>query len=43
MKAYKDANGKVRLFRPMENMKRFNRSCSRLVLPVRSSPAWRAC
>jgi len=34
MKAYKDANGKVRLFRPMENMKRFNRSCSRLVLPT---------
>lgn len=33
MKAYKDAQGKVRLFRPELNMKRFHDSCSRLALP----------
>lgn len=35
MKAYKDRNGSIRLFRPMENMKRMNTSCGRLSLPVR--------
>jgi branched-chain amino acid aminotransferase len=33
MKGYKDANGDLRLFRPMENMKRFETSCERLSLP----------
>ncbi|EFA75841.1 branched-chain amino acid aminotransferase [Heterostelium album PN500] len=33
MKAYKDKEGKVRLFRPMENMKRFATSAERLCLP----------
>lgn len=33
MKAYKDPKGGLRLFRPMENMKRFESSCDRLVLP----------
>lgn len=33
MKAYKDAQGKVRLFRPELNMKRFHDSCTRLALP----------
>jgi len=34
MKAYVDANGKVRLFRPEENMKRLNVSASRIRLPA---------
>lgn len=34
MKAYKDENGKVTLFRPDMNMKRMNTSASRLALPV---------
>jgi hypothetical protein len=34
MKAYKDANNKLRLFRPMENMKRLNSSATRISLPV---------
>ena len=34
MKAYKDKSGKARLFRPMDNMARLNRSSARLVLPV---------
>jgi len=33
MKAYKDLNGKIRLFRPEMNMDRFLRSCERLLLP----------
>ena len=33
MKAYKDANGKVWLFRPEENQKRMNISCKRLAIP----------
>jgi branched-chain amino acid aminotransferase len=37
MKAYKDIQGRVRLFRPDMNMKRFKRSCARLALPVRST------
>ncbi|EGG20728.1 branched-chain amino acid aminotransferase [Cavenderia fasciculata] len=34
MKAYKDAQGNVRLFRPMANMERFQRSAERLCLPA---------
>jgi len=34
MKAYVDANGKTRLFRPEENMKRLNKSADRLRLPT---------
>lgn len=33
MKAYKDTEGKVWLFRPEENQKRLNRSARRLVIP----------
>ncbi len=33
MKAYKDANGEVWLFRPDQNFKRINRSSSRLAIP----------
>ncbi|KAJ3317513.1 branched-chain-amino-acid aminotransferase [Boothiomyces sp. JEL0866] len=33
MKAYKDKQGKIRLFRPDMNMTRFLRSCERLKLP----------
>ena len=34
MKAYKDAAGKIRLFRPEENMERLLQSAKRLALPV---------
>jgi branched-subunit amino acid aminotransferase/4-amino-4-deoxychorismate lyase len=34
MKAYKDAEGHIRLFRPDMNMDRLNRSSSRLGMPV---------
>lgn len=34
MKAYKDKNGKVRLFRPNLNMTRMNNSARRIALPV---------
>jgi len=34
MKAYKDNNGNVRLFRPTMNMKRFQKSAQRIMLPV---------
>jgi branched-chain amino acid aminotransferase len=37
MKAYKDKAGRPRLFRPMDNMARMNRSAARLVLPVRAT------
>ena len=37
MKAYRDENGRVMLFRPDMNMKRMNTSASRLALPVTSS------
>ena len=37
MKAYRDENGKVTLFRPDMNMKRMNTSAQRLALPVFSS------
>lgn len=33
MKAYKDNNGKVWLFRPKENWKRLNKSCKRMKIP----------
>ena len=33
MKAYKDANGKILLFRPLENQKRINISAKRLAMP----------
>jgi branched-chain amino acid aminotransferase len=33
MKAYSDEKGQIRLFRPLENMKRFNKSATRLCLP----------
>ena len=33
MKAYKDAEGQIWLFRPLENQRRLNRSASRLVIP----------
>lgn len=36
LKAYRDANGKVTMFRPELNMLRMNRSASRLALPVQS-------
>lgn len=34
MKAYRDENGKVTLFRPDMNMKRMQTSAKRLALPV---------
>ncbi|CAG8975106.1 hypothetical protein HYALB_00008947 [Hymenoscyphus albidus] len=34
MKAYKDSNGKVRLFRPTKNMERMNKSSARIALPT---------
>jgi len=34
MKAYKDRNGDVRLFRPDKNMARFNKSVARIALPT---------
>ncbi len=33
MKAYRKANGKVQLFRPLENIRRLNRSAERICLP----------
>ena len=34
MKAYRDSNGGIRLFRPEMNMARLNRSCARIALPM---------
>ncbi|KAI9738901.1 MAG: hypothetical protein M1818_005214 [Claussenomyces sp. TS43310] len=34
MKAYKDKDGRVRLFRPDKNMARFNKSVARIALPT---------
>jgi branched-chain amino acid aminotransferase len=34
MKAYKDRDGNAFLFRPDQNIKRFNRSCERLAIPT---------
>jgi branched-chain amino acid aminotransferase len=39
MKAYKDAKGDVRLFRPDKNMERMNRSAARIALPTFSPTA----
>ena len=33
LKAYRTESGKIQLFRPQENIKRFNRSCRRLCIP----------
>lgn len=33
LKAYRKADGSINLFRPMENVKRFNRSAKRMVMP----------
>lgn len=38
MKAYKDKDGKIRLFRPDMNMARMNRSAHRIALPVSLNP-----
>lgn len=34
MKAYKDNNGGIRLFRPNKNMERLNKSSARIALPT---------
>jgi len=34
MKAYKDKNGQIRLFRPDKNMERLNKSAARIALPT---------
>ena len=34
MKAYKDSNGGIRLFRPNKNMERLNKSSARIALPT---------
>ena len=34
LKAYKDKDGNIRLFRPDMNMKRFKKSAARISLPV---------
>ncbi|KAK8015001.1 branched-chain-amino-acid aminotransferase [Apiospora arundinis] len=39
MKAYKDKNGNVRLFRPDKNMERMNKSSARIALPTFSPTA----
>ncbi|RYP60417.1 hypothetical protein DL769_008120 [Monosporascus sp. CRB-8-3] len=39
MKAYKDKDGNIRLFRPDKNMERFNKSAARIALPNFSSTA----
>jgi len=39
MKAYKDAQGRTRLFRPLDNMRRMNASAERLSLPVSPFPS----
>ena len=37
LKAYRTESGEIRLFRPMENIKRLNTSAERLCLPDRKS------
>lgn len=39
MKAYKDAKGQIRLFRPDKNMERLNKSAARIALPTFSPTA----
>lgn len=34
MKAYKDKNGRIRLFRPNKNMERLNKTAARIALPT---------
>jgi branched-chain amino acid aminotransferase len=34
MKAYRDSEDRIRLFRPDKNMERFNKSASRIALPT---------
>lgn len=34
MKAYKDKNGRIRLFRPNKNMERLNKTSARIALPT---------
>lgn len=34
MKAYKDKQGRIRLFRPNKNMERLNKSSARIALPT---------
>lgn len=36
LKAYRDTNGKVTMFRPDMNMKRMNRTAERVAMPVSS-------
>jgi len=43
LKAYKDKNGKIRLFRPDMNMNRLYRSCKRLTLPTFDRDEFLAC
>mmetsp|Transcript_20050 Transcript_20050/g.34107 ORF Transcript_20050/g.34107 Transcript_20050/m.34107 type:complete len:306 (+) Transcript_20050:166-1083(+) len=43
MKAYKDANGDIRLFRPEKNMARFNSSMERLAMPTLDQEGFLAC
>lgn len=38
MKAYKDKDGQIRLFRPHKNMERFNKSAARIALPTFTGP-----
>ncbi len=38
MKAYKDKNGQIRLFRPNKNMARLNSSSARIALPTFQGP-----
>jgi branched-chain amino acid aminotransferase len=37
MKAYRGVDGKIRIFRPMENMNRMRNTAKRSALPVSSS------
>ncbi|KAI1387777.1 branched-chain-amino-acid aminotransferase [Hypoxylon trugodes] len=39
MKAYRDSQGQIRLFRPDKNMERLNKSAARIALPTFSSTA----
>jgi len=43
MKAYSDAKGNIRLFRPLENMKRLNHSAARLYLPAFDGEKYLEC
>ena len=43
MKAYKDAQGRVRLFRPEKNMTRMNSSMSRLSMPALDEQGYLEC